>query len=235
MSGRRTGVLGPRGLSAVLAGCALAAAAAGPSAAHGQQPNPEVLWHAYPLGQSPRPTSVPEPRPRRARPVTATRNSSPRPIVVGGAAAVGALLAGGWLTLLLVRRARPALALRAPLPTLRAADDAPPSRSPRQRRPPPPAPETCWIVCWRERERAVFYAIARDREGRQQIIGESPAFTATPNAPLVLDGAALEALQSLAARLSDGGWEATAPISAGGTVWHAQELRRTHVATALRR
>jgi hypothetical protein len=76
----------------------------------------------------------------------------------------------------------------------------------------------------------VFYAVARDSQGRQQLIGVSPAFTATPNTRLVLDGAAFEALQSLATWLSHGGWEVEAPVGDRGAMWHAQEFRRSSTA-----
>lgn len=218
----------------VLAGCALAvAAAAAPAAAQRPPPNPEVLWRAYPLEQPPPPRAS-ERGPRHTRQAEAPRENSPRRIVVMGVVGVGVLLAGGGLALLWRRTWRPAPALRAPLPTARGAD-APPSRSAPQGGPGPPATERCWIVCWRGTGRAVFYAVARDSEGRQQFIGESPAFTATTNTPLVLDGAAFEALQSLATRLSHGGWEAAAPVGDRGAMWHAQEFRRKNVAAELRR
>jgi hypothetical protein len=230
MTGKGTGVIGPRGLLAVLASCALvAAAAAAPASAQHPGTNPEDLWRAYPLEQPP--TSAPEQRPQPAEP---SRDSSSRRIFRVDALAVGAFLAGGALVLLWrLRGRRPALALRTPLPTTHEATDGPPSRSPPQRAPGPPAAETCWIVCWRETRRAAFYAVARDSDGHQQFIGESPAFTATPNRPLVLDDAAFEALQSLAARLSDGGWEAAAPVGARGAMWHAQEFRRKNVAKTI--
>lgn len=233
MTGKGTGVVGPRGLLAVLAGCALVATApAAPAPAQQPGTNPQDLWRSYPLEQSPTTTSAPEQRPQPAEP---SRDSSSRRIFRVDAVAVGAFLAGGALVLLWrLRGRRPAPALRVPLPTTDAATDGPPSRSPPQRGPGPLAAETCWIVCWRETRRAAFYAIARDSDGHQQFIGESPAFTATPNRPLVLDDAAFEALQSLATRLSDGGWEAAAPVGARGATWHAQEFRRKTIAAPLR-
>jgi hypothetical protein len=50
-----------------------------------------------------------------------------------------------------------------------------------------------------------------------------------------LDDAAVEALQSLATRLVDGGWDAATPVGDRGATWHAQEFRRKNVAAALRR
>jgi hypothetical protein len=232
MTGKGTGVVGPRGLLAVLTGCALVVtAAASPAAAERPSTNPEDLWRAYPLEQSPTTTSAPE---QRREPAESSGDSSSRRIFGVDAVAVGAFLAGGALVLLWrLRGRRPAPALRAPLPTAGEATDGPPSRSPPQGGPGPLAAETCWIVCWRETRRAAFYAIARDSDGHQQFIGESPAFTATPNRPLVLDDAAFEALQSLATRLSDGGWEAAAPVGARGAMWHAQEFRRKTIAAPL--
>ena len=234
MTGKGTGVIGRRGLLAALAGCVLAAAAAaGPATAQRSGSNPEELWRAYPLEQSPTRASAPEQRPRRAQPAEGSRDGWDPTIVAVAAAAAGALLAGGVLALMALRGRRPP-ALRAPLPTARSANP-PASRSPPPRWPGPPAPETCWIVCWRGNGRAAFYAIARDADGHQQFIGESPAFATTPNAPLVLEGAAFDALQSLATRLSERGWEAAVPVGAPGAVWHAQEFRRKKVMTELRR
>jgi hypothetical protein len=232
MTGKGTGVIGPRGLLALLAGCALvAAAAAGPAPAQQPDTNPQDLWRSYPLEQSPPTTSAPEPRPQ---PAERSRDSSSRGIFGVDVVAVGAFLAGGALVLLWrLRRRRPAPALRAPLPTTDETTDGPLLRSPPQRGLGPPAAESCWIVCWRGKGQAAFYAIARDPYGHQQFIGESPAFTATPNRPLVLDDAAFEALQSLATRLSDGGWEAAAPVGARGATWHAQEFRRKNVANTI--
>jgi hypothetical protein len=225
MSGEGTGMLGPCGLLVVLAGCAIAAAAADPAVAQRERPRPEVLWRAYPLQESPVRASVPEPRPRRAQPAKASGGSSARPTDVLGAVAGGVLLAAGGLALLRLRRRRPAPALRAPLPPPHLANGRP-SRSPPELAAATPTPETCWIVCWRGAGQAIFYAITRDRDGRQRVIDESPVFTATPNSPLVLDGAAFEALEALASRLSNDGWEAAAPAGALGASWHAQEFRR---------
>jgi hypothetical protein len=220
---------------AALAGCLLAAVAfAGPAAAKRPHANPQGLWRTYPLEQSPAPTSAPQRRPRRVRPAEASDEISPRPVAVVGAVAVGVLVAAGGLVVLRLWRRRPPPALRAPLTTPRAAD-APPPRAPQQSGHVPSAAETCWIVCWRGNRRAVFYAIAQASDGRQQCIGESPPFGATSNTPLVLDAAAFEALQSLATRLSEGGWEVAAPVGARGDVWHAHEFRRKNVAAELRR
>jgi hypothetical protein len=188
---------------------------------------------------SPSPAASPGPRhspapgsaaqPRAALRSGASNRAGPGPIAVAGLVAVGVLLAAGGLALLWLRR-RPAPALRAPLPAPRAADA-------------PPAPlahglsvaETCWIVCWRAHGRGVFCAIARDFDGRQRVIGESPPFAATADEPLVLDGATSKALQSLASRLCQDGWEAAAPVGARGAVWHAREFRRKTLAADLRR
>jgi hypothetical protein len=235
MAGERTRVLGPRGLLVLLTGCALVSAGApGSAAAQRPSPNPEELWRAYPLEQSPPQASAPEPPQRRAQPTEASHESWPRSIFGADAVAVGAFLGGGGLAILWLRRRRGSPALRAPLPAARAAD-ATPSRSPPRRTPGALAPESCWIVCWRGTGQGVFYAVARDAEGHQQLIAESPAFTATPNRPLVLEGAAFDALQSLAARLSRSGWEAAAPVGARGAVWHAQEFRRKRIPAGLRR
>jgi len=238
-----------RALLAALVGCLLAAAtAAAPAPAQRPSSVPQELWRAYPLEQSPSRTAAAGRRSSGARPPAASRRGPQRPTVVVGATALGVLLIGGAAVLLWLRRWRPAPALRMPRsrppkrpppePTARlvanpgaTASRSAPGHTPAQhslpaRGPAPPAAETCWIVCWRGARHAMFYAVARDPEGHQHFIGESPTFTQPPTAPLVLDGAALEALDTLARQLAHGGWEAASSMGERGAAWHAHEFRR---------
>jgi hypothetical protein len=236
------GSRGLRALGVLLAGSLLASA----PAAAGQRPppGPQELWRAYPLTQTvERSPARPPATGRRsgaARPAEASGGGAHYARVVLGAIALGALAGGAAVVLMRVRRPRPAPALAARLP-------APPKRPPRKpasspfspsgttaKRSPPgyaaPLPvETCWVVCRRGARQAVFYAITRDPGGHHRSVGESPAFAQPPAAPLVLDGAPLEALATLAAQLAHDGWEAASPSGARGAAWRAQEFRRKAV------
>jgi hypothetical protein len=160
--------------------------------------------------------------------------------VVLGATAFGVLLVSAALVLVRARRPRPAPALAAPLPAMSKRPPPEPAGSPvastsaTARRSPlrdvaPLDAETCWVVCWRGAQRAAFYAIARDPAGHQHVVDESPAFAQPRAAPLVLDGASLEAFKTLADQLAHAGWEAASPAGARGAEWRACEFRRRAV------
>jgi hypothetical protein len=240
-SGRRT-CRAP--IRTLLVGCLLAIVIAGPGEA-AEQPRrePRELLRAYPLTEtveeSPARTPAAGTGPESGRrAVEAPDSGLPLTAVGLGAVALGVLLGGGGVVLVRRRRTRSAAALAAPLsaPAKRSPPKAAtptagaggaPAKRTASRHPTPLVMKSCWVVCCRAEGDAVFRAVARDQEGRQCTLGESPAFPQPTGAPVVLQGVTLEALETLTAQLIHDGWDVASPTSGGGGTWHAREFRRT--------
>jgi hypothetical protein len=238
---RRVGLVG-----AVLC---LVGAAVVPGAAHADRrpaQEPEELWRAYPLEQTPT-TSAPAPAsPARtggnpAPSTTDASTSDPPWLLLAAIAAAGALLAGTVWTLRR-RRQAPAVVDRTeppvpgPVPP-RAVAPPPPAVAPAARTTPTaaarangrPAGRSKGPVCqirWSRRGRW-FYAVRIDPDGAEHRIGRSPRVDCDEPAPPGETPEASAALRQLVKHLRHGGWR---PLRARGIDfeerrWYARRFR----------
>jgi hypothetical protein len=238
---RRVGLVG-----AVL--CLVGAAVVPGAAQADRRPaqEPEELWRAYPLEQTPT-TSAPAPAsPARtggnpAPSTTDASTSDPPWLLLAAIAAAGALLAGTVWTLRR-RRQAPAVVDRTeppvpgPVPP-RAVAPPPPAVAPAARTTPTaaarangrPAGRSKGPVCqirWSRRGRW-FYAVRIDPDGAEHRIGRSPRVDCDEPAPPGETPEASAALRQLVKHLRQGGWR---PLRARGIDfeerrWYARRFR----------
>jgi len=231
---RRVGLVG-----AVL--CLVGAAVVPGAAQADRRPaqEPEELWRAYPLEQTPT-TSAPAPAsPARtggnpAPSTTDTSTSDPPWLLLAAIAAASALLAGTVWTLR--RRRRPAVVPGATRPTV-PGPILPPAIAPLMRTTPTAAARVngrlagrfkgpvCQIR-WSRRGRW-FYAVRIDPDGAEHRIGRSPRVDCDEPAPPGETPEARAALRQLVKDLRQGGWR---PLRARGIDfeerrWYARRFR----------
>jgi hypothetical protein len=198
--------------------------------------NPDELWRAYPLEQTPT-TTAPAPRQATPAPAPATEQSGSDPpwILLLGVAAGGA--AGVLVALVLSRRQRARGAL-----ANGSAEAEPPQPAPEPRwpvaqpvevvhepAPPRAGPSGDTPVChvrW-SRRGARFFAVTTDPDGTERRIARSPQFDWRGPSPPEQSPEAQAALRQLAKELRDKGWR---PLRAKGIDfderrWYARRFR----------
>jgi hypothetical protein len=234
----------------VVVGCA--AASLGASSAQAQSrttTNPEELWRAYPLEQSPT-TAAPAPAPKQGTsppaPATERSGSDPPWILLLGVAAGGVV--GVLVALVLSRRQRRQRALangsaeaetpqrvlepRLPVPESDEVVHEPvPESDEVVHEPAPPRahPSSDTPLChvrW-SRRGARFFAVTTDPDGTERRIARSPQFHWRGPSPPEQSPEAQAALRQLAKELRDKGWR---PLRAKGIDfderrWYARRFR----------
>jgi hypothetical protein len=239
----------PAGLVVALV-CALGACA---PAAAAQQPttsNPEELWRAYPLEQTPTTGTGAQSRPpASARRTDATSTAAGRSgpgmswiVVLAAAAAAGAI---GLLLVAAARRRRRTASSRTAGPEPDAQAPSPPhellgranwpAATPARPAPGKPAPATrarasrdapvCQIR-WSPRG-GFFVAVTTDTNGTERGVAQSPRFNWNGPTPPEQEAEAEAALKVLAKELRDKGWR---PLRARGfdfdeRRWYARRFR----------
>jgi hypothetical protein len=219
--------------------CAMACAlglvgAASASAVSSPSPNPEVLWRAFPLDETPtggagtpvRPLASQRVRGASSSSTDAMRSAAPA-VALFAAASTGALLVFTALAL------RPGLApsLRGPrtrasvaaAPALPVRASQPARSRVRDRTQRAPSCQIRW-----DRRASCFYAVMVDADGVEHKLARSPRFELRGPSPPGPSPLAQAALTQLVRELRSSGWS---PLRAKGTDfdeprWYARRFRR---------
>jgi hypothetical protein len=203
-------------------------------AQQGTTQNPEELWRAYPLEQTPTATSPPPASDRDARPASSAPESDgsdpqwilPVAVVAGGAA--------GILVALVLHRRLNAAPRSGRSPDV---DVAPPAPPPPERQAQPARPSTgdrspaagkapVCQVRW-SRRGACFYAVVSDADGAERRLARSPRVEWRGPLPPEESPEAQAALRQLAKQLRDKGWRPlrTKGIDFDERQWYARRFR----------
>jgi hypothetical protein len=190
-------------------------------AQHQPRPNPEVLWRAYPLEQTPSGRAAapraPAPRRRAAQSLSAPATDPPWALL-----AATALAAGAAALRRMRRPSRPApAAIVIPGPIL------PPANAPAVRRNGATGNGRVCQVRW-SREGGVFYAVTVDAEGVEHWVGDMQRLDWPGPGPPEQTREAQAALRLLARDLRGHGWQALRAkgLDFDERRWYARRFRR---------